>query len=124
MQKDDRDMLQVLESELDFITKGGYDRSVRTPHEPTILFQDSPICPEFPCRTHNDQCILMHFVPEGERLQATPCHYIPLNDTGDTVARLLNERGQEQAEEAMKAWLQRTITELKNGRAVKDIPIS
>src|SRR6516164_3894912 len=85
MTKDDRDVLQVLESELDFLTKHGYDRSVRTPREPTILFQDSPICPEFPCRTHNDQCLLMQFVPEGERLSAVPCHHIPLNEKGETV---------------------------------------
>ena len=31
MAKDDRDILEVLKEELDFIEKGGYGRSVRTP---------------------------------------------------------------------------------------------
>ena len=31
MAKDDRDMLELLKSELGFIEKGGYGRSVRTP---------------------------------------------------------------------------------------------
>src|SRR5260370_3615930 len=110
MANDDRDLLQVLQSELDFLSKGGYDPSVRTPRERTILFQDSPICPEFPCRTHNEQCLLMQFVPEADRAKQVPCHHIPLNDRGETVERLLAEaEGQERAEEALKAWLRRAI---------------
>ena len=108
----------------DFLSKGGYDRSVRTPREPTILFQDSPICPEFPCRTHNDQCLLMQFVPEAERSEPVPCHHIPLNAKGETVERLLAEEGQERAEEAMKAWLRRAIDRLKQEPNRRAIPIS
>ena len=124
MTKDDRDVLQVLESELDFLIKGGYDRSVRTLREPTILFQDSPICPEFPCRTHNEQCLLMQFVPEAERASAVPCHHIPLNERGETVESLLAEEGPERAEEAMKAWLRRAIDNVKQERSGKAIPVS
>lgn len=121
MVKDDRDLLQVLESELDFLSKGGYHRSVRTPREPNILFQDSPICPEFPCRTHNDRCLLMQFVPEAERSSAVPCHRIPLNDKGDTVERLLFEEGRDRAEEALKTWLRHAIDQLKL-RSVSSAP--
>ena len=124
MDKDDRDVLQVLELELDFLTKNGYDRSVRTPREPTILFQDSPICPEFPCRNHNDQCLLMQFVPEGERLSAVPCHHIPLNEKGETVESLLAQENRERAEEALKAWLRRAIDHVRQERSGRVIPIS
>jgi hypothetical protein len=124
MANDDRDVLQVLESELDFLTKHGYERSVRTPREPTILFQDSPICPEFPCRMHNDQCLLMQFVPEAERLSAVPCHHIPLNEKGDTVESLLAEENREHAEEALKAWLRRAIDHVRQERGGRVIPIS
>jgi len=113
MAKDDRDILQILESELDFLNKGGYDRSVRTPREPTIVFQDSPICPEFPCRNHNDQCLLIQFVPESARSSSIPCHRIPLNDRGETVESLLAEEGQERTEEELKAWLGRAIEQLR-----------
>ncbi len=37
MPKDDRDVLEVLKFELDFIEKGGYGRSVRTPWLPVSL---------------------------------------------------------------------------------------
>jgi hypothetical protein len=124
MAKDDRDLLQILQSELDFLNKGGYGRSVRTPNEPTILFQDSPICPEFPCRTHNEQCLLMQFVPEAERSAAVPCHHIPLNEKGETVEDLLAQKGQERAEEILKAWLRRAIDQLKQSPGGRGIPIS
>ena len=41
MAKDNRDLLQLLKDELDFIEKGGYGRSVRTPWHPTSAFEDS-----------------------------------------------------------------------------------
>lgn len=116
MSGDDRDILQVLESELDFIMKGGYDPSVRNPHVPTILFQDSPICPEFPTHTHTHECLLMQFVPEDRKSQPVPCHHIPLNEKGDTVGGLLAERGQEQAQQALKEWLEHTIHRIKQER--------
>jgi hypothetical protein len=123
MAKDHRDLLQVLESELDFLNKGGYDRSVRTPREPTIFFQDSPVCPEYPCRTHNDQCMLMQFVPAAERSSFVPCHHIPLNENGDTVESLLAAEGRERAEEALKAWLRRGIARLKQEYGGRDTSV-
>ena len=44
MAKDDRDILELLKDELDFIEKGGYGRSVRTPWKPKSAFQDSLTC--------------------------------------------------------------------------------
>jgi hypothetical protein len=119
MSVDDRDILQVLESELDFISKGGYDPSVRAPHVPNILFQDSPICPEFPTHAHTHECLLMRFVPEDRKSQPVPCHHIPLNEKGDTVERLLAERGQELAQQALKQWLEQTIDHIKQERQNK-----
>ena len=37
MAKDDRDILDALKQELDFIEKGGYGRSVRTPFRVSIM---------------------------------------------------------------------------------------
>jgi hypothetical protein len=46
MPTDDRVVLEVLKFELDFIEKGGYGRSVRTPWLPTSIFK-IPDLPEF-----------------------------------------------------------------------------
>ena len=66
MPEDDRDMVELLKFELDFIEQGGYGRSVRTPRLPTSVFQDSVTCINFgdPNRTRPcDECLLMNFVP-------------------------------------------------------------
>ena len=47
MPQDERDILEVLRAELDFIEKGGYGRSVRTPEKPTSIFQGSLTCLNF-----------------------------------------------------------------------------
>jgi pyruvate-ferredoxin/flavodoxin oxidoreductase len=41
---DERDILEVLKEELEFIEQGGYGRSVRTPWKATSVFQDSLSC--------------------------------------------------------------------------------
>ena len=74
---DDRDVLDVLKFELDFIEKGGYGRSVRTPWQPTSIFQDSLTCLNFgdPNRSHPcDECLLMALVPPERCAEKVPCH--------------------------------------------------
>ena len=44
MSTDKRDILDVLKFELNFLEQGGYGRSVRTPWNPTSIFQDSLSC--------------------------------------------------------------------------------
>ena len=44
MEKDDRDILELLKEELAFVEQGGYGRSVRTPWLPKSAFQDSLTC--------------------------------------------------------------------------------
>jgi hypothetical protein len=119
MSKDDRDVLKVLKFELDFIEWGGYGRSVRTPWKPTSVFQDSPTCINFgdPRRSHPcDECFLIDFVPAEHRSEDIPCHYIPLNEAGDTIASLQGRADPEAVEEAVKGWLRKTIAELERGR--------
>ncbi len=54
MANDDRDILEVLIDELDFIEKGGYGRSVRTPWKAKSAFLDSLTCINsgYPSRAH------------------------------------------------------------------------
>jgi hypothetical protein len=124
MPKDDRDLLELFREELDFIEKGGYGRSVRTPWKPTSTFQDSLTCINYgyPYRAHPcDECRLIDFVPDDKRAEAIPCHHIPLGQTGDTVETLETEENQQKLEETIKGWLRARINQMEQARAVKDL---
>jgi hypothetical protein len=120
MEKDDRDVLEVLKAELDFIEKGGYGRSVRTPWLPTSTFQDSLTCINFGDPTHSrpcEECLLMQFVPAERRKEKVPCHHIPLSEKGETVDVLEHWENQADMEEAVRKWLKATIKRLEEERA-------
>ena len=117
MPKDDRDLLELLKAELDFVEKGGYGRSVRTPWQPTSGFQDSPSCLCYPEHSHEQACALMQFVPGELQSQTIPCHHIPLNERGETLATLEASGNQQALEEAMKRWLKKRIEQIEQERA-------
>ena len=120
MSTDVRDTLEILKAELDFIEKGGYGRSVRTPWQPTSIFQDSTICLNYaePDRPHPcEECLLIDFVPAGEKTETVPCHFILLDQAGDTVASL--EGDQQKIEDRVKTWLRAKIAELEVERTEK-----
>lgn len=115
-----RDTLEVLKTELDFIEKGGYHPADPTAWRAKSIFQDSPTCLNFkdpqgrhPC----DECRLISFVPSACRKQRVPCHHIPLTETGDTVESVERWADQQELEEVVKSWLRRTIKQLEQGRA-------
>jgi hypothetical protein len=111
--KDDRDILSILEGELDFLEKGGYGRSVRTPWLASTVFQDSPSCFCFPFHDHNDTCVLMQFVPPEHRGDGLPCHHIPLNEAGATVELLERKGDREEIEDGVKNWLRQRIMKIR-----------
>jgi hypothetical protein len=120
MAQDDRDTLEVLKAELDFVEKGGYGRSVKTPWQPTSILQDSPSCINLgdPERTHPcSECLLLDFVPPEARAEDVPCHHIPLNTKGETIDELEWKEDQRQTEETVKNWLRSTIKQLEEHRA-------
>jgi hypothetical protein len=55
----------------------------------------------------------MDFVPSEKRSEAIPCHHIPLNENGDTIASLEGRDEDFKVQEAMKDWLHRTIHQLQ-----------
>jgi hypothetical protein len=114
MSKDDRDGLELLRTELDFLEKGGYGRSVRTPWKPTSPFRDSLTCVNYalPEKAHPcSECHLIDFVPPDHLADELPCHHIPLNAEGDTAEDL--EGDQSKLEEALKEWLRAKIKEIE-----------
>jgi hypothetical protein len=120
MTQDDRDILEVLKQERDFIAQGGYGRSVRTPWQPKSVFQDSPSCLNYgyPYRAHPcTECHLIDFVGSEDRSQPVPCHSIPLNEAGDTIEKFEVEGDESRMENAVKRWLDAKISQIESERA-------
>lgn len=120
MTTDDRDILELLKDELDFIQKGGYGRSVRTPWQEKSAFQDSLTCINYgyPYRAHPcTECHLLDFVDPQHRTEAVPCHHIPLNREGDTIEDLERQDNQAKLEREVSDWLRAKITEIEQARA-------
>ena len=118
---DKRDVLEVLKEELDFIEKGGYGRSVRTPWQEKSTFRDSLSCINYsysyrahPC----NECHLLSFVGPEHRTQEVPCHFIPLNTDGDTIEDLEQEDNQAKLEREVKEWLRARIKEIEEERSL------
>jgi hypothetical protein len=116
---DQRDVLEVLKFELNFLEQGGYGRSVHAPQAPTSIFQDSLTCLNFgehnrphPC----SECMLIDFVPDAYRNENVPCHHIPLTPAGETVASMESRDNQVKLEEAAIAWLRALIARIESDR--------
>ena len=124
MANDDRDILELLKEELDFIEKGGYGRSVRTPWKSPSAFQDSLTCINFgyPYRAHPcSECHLLDFVDPEHKSEAIPCHFIRLNETGETIADLELDDNEAKLELKIKDWLHAKINEIEEERATQAI---
>jgi len=120
MEKDDRDILQLLKDELAFIEQGGYGRSVRTPWLSKSAFQDSLSCINYgyPYRAHPcNECHLLDFVSPEQQSTDIPCHHIALNAAGKTIEDFESEDNQPMLEETLKGWLRAKINEIERMRA-------
>lgn len=120
MAKDDRDILEILKDELNFIEKGGYGRSVRTRWQPKSAFQDSLTCINYadPNHTHPcNECHLLDFVSSEHRGDEVPCHFIPLNETGETIEGLELEDNEAKLEREVRDWLRARNREIEEERS-------
>lgn len=120
MTTDERDILEVLKSELDFIESGGYGRSVRTPWHSKSAFQDSLSCINYgyPYRAHPcNECHLLEFVTPEHRSENVPCHFIPLNTDGETIEDLELQDNQAKLEREVDRWLRNKIRQIEEERA-------
>jgi hypothetical protein len=116
--------LDTLKKELEFVDHAGYRKPVgsRQPlfcmetgsnwRKPTFI-EDSPSCPKekyCACNPEGD-CVLLSFVPSEHKHETLPCHHIPLNDNGETIATLQTDR--DKVEPVLRNWLVRTIERLQ-----------
>jgi hypothetical protein len=122
MTTDERDILELLKDELDFIEKGGYGRSVRSPWQSKSTFQDSLSCINygFPDRAHPcSECHLLDFVSPEHRTAEVPCHFIPLNTDGDTIEDLELQDNQAKLEREVTDWLRARIKQIEEERSAR-----
>jgi hypothetical protein len=116
MPQDDRNTLEVLKAELNFVKKGGYGRSPREPWRVQLFFEDSPTCMNYDTkedRTPCAECLLMQFVPADKHGERVPCRHIPLTSDGDTLLQLYRGGTEQEIEEAVSSWLGKEIVKLE-----------
>jgi len=116
MPQDDRNTLEVLKAELNFVKKGGYGRSPREPWRVQLFFEDSPTCMNYDTkedRTPCAECLLMQFVPADKHGERVPCRHIPLTSDGDTLLQLYRGGTEQEIEEAVSSWLGKEIAKLE-----------
>jgi hypothetical protein len=117
MDFDKQEILERLRLEIEVIERGGYHPSVREPRKELRIFRDSVTCLNMslekklePC----DRCFLIQYVPPEHRDKEEPCHYIPLNERGDTIAGLRSQGlDSETIQSVLLEWLYRTTARLE-----------
>lgn len=111
---DRQNMLQLLKAELDFVERGGYRRSERSPWRPPYVFEESPSCPNYSDRSRPHQCSdcwLMEFVTPDLRAEQVPCRFVRLTGDGVTIDSLYRYGSIDETEETLSSWLRQRIRE-------------
>jgi hypothetical protein len=101
-------LLQALRTELAFFDAGGYGQSFRSDWRPTLLLRDSPVCLNFNVTGRQascDQCPFFSLVPSADRDAILPCHHIPLDAHGNTIAGMYQKGTQKELDERYHNWL-------------------
>lgn len=108
-------LLQALRNEVAFLNSGGYGKPFRSQWRPTLLLRDSPLCINY-CNTGRQnpcsKCPLFALVPPGQEDRLVPCHRIPLNSQGETIADLYQKGSQKLMDDCYRNWLKDKIQEL------------
>lgn len=123
MPQDDRNTVQVLKDELNYVQKGGYGRSPREPWRAHLVFEDSPTCMNYDSKDNPapcTECVLMQFVPPEKRGEKIPCRHIPITPEGRTLFELYRGATDQVIEEVMTDWLKREIAKVeREGNAAR-----
>jgi len=119
MQKDERDLLDLLKSELEFLENQGYRREPETAWRSKYVFEDSPSCLNYyaeqnprPCA----ECALSYLVPPALRSAKFPCRHIPLTMSGETLDSLYRYSDRAEIENTVGTWLRNAIQRLEEER--------
>ncbi len=112
-----QDLIYLLKLEVSIIEGGNYGRPVLMPWRNITLLRDCVTCLNVAggVEAHHacNDCFLLEHVPEIHRQENMPCHFIPLNDKGDTIAALDSGGHRKEAEKALLNWIRATIKKLE-----------
>jgi hypothetical protein len=116
------EMLDFLRQELAFLERGGYGGA--QPWRPVSIFLDSPSCPNrldpersTPCQ----ECWLYSFVPELFQQEPEPCHFIALNQAGESVHSMSRQYTPGEVEAAVRNWMIAEIRRLELERLGEEV---
>jgi hypothetical protein len=112
------EMIEALKQEADMIRGGRYAPAAGQPVIMPRLLRDSITCPnvclpdnqrQVPC----EECFLHPFLPprHGSNLA---CYDIPLNQQGDTLAKLQARGDHQKTQQVLLGWLGETVAELES----------
>jgi hypothetical protein len=113
------DVVEALKRELSFINEAesrGIGPAGLLREGP--VFRNSPLCTELR-NAHFDSCShcpLLGFVPATRRFEDVPCHHIPLNASGETVATIDFLNQQYRVYGLLRNWLQSAIERIERAR--------
>ena len=80
-----------------------------------MLLRDSPACINYRDGDRQNscsECPLFSLVGPGKQDRLVPCHHIPLNPQGETIADLYALGSQESLDQLYRMWLQKKIQDL------------
>ena len=108
------EILNLLRQELAFLERGGYGGAL--PWRPVSIFLDSPSCPNRLDVEHSTpcpECWLFEFVPEQFQHETDPCHFIALNEHGESVHSMSRQYTPVEVEQALRDWLRAEIRRIE-----------
>jgi hypothetical protein len=114
-QVESHQLLQLLRTELRFFDAEGYGRAFRGQWRPTLLLRDSPACINYHDTGRQNPCTgcpLFALVVPDKKNSVVPCHYIPLNKGGVTIADLYKQGSQPSLDRLYRNWLQDTTQKI------------
>ena len=114
MAKPKSDTLSLLKQELAFLERGGYGGAL--PWRPVSIFLDSPSCPnrlDIEHSTACPDCWLYQYVPKQFQQEPMPCHFIALNNEGESVHSMTRQYTPGEVEDAVRRWLKAEIRRLE-----------
>jgi hypothetical protein len=101
-------LFQALRTELTFFEAGGYGKPFRNGWRPSLLLRDSPVCLNFNATGRQascDPCPFFSLTPAADRHAILPCHHIPLDAQGNTIAGMYRKGTQKELDERYHDWL-------------------
>lgn len=122
MTPDQRDLLSVLKTELEFLKRGGYRKTARAPWRAPFYFEDSPTCPRLARLGEGEQpcsdCVLFPLVALNAQDETLPCRHIPLTAEGHTLHILYRSATPFEIRKAFERWLEKMIDDIESERAL------